>query len=174
MVSYRGSLWVIGGRANDDRGRLIDTNDVWRSADGAVWELVTEAAAFLPREGHRVVVFRPTFTSYKVSGIAVNLPPVQTVVIAHGRFALLRLAATGGVGELRYDLLADEHGVVELDADGVLAVTAYLQDQDYATVSVRVRDTDACQCRDRCDYAVFCRIAVGRGGGCRCRAGAAG
>ena len=35
VVSYGGSLWVIGGG-----GR----NDVWRSADGVNWELATGAA----------------------------------------------------------------------------------------------------------------------------------
>jgi hypothetical protein len=33
-------------------------NDVWRTKDGASWELVTEAAEWSPRPGHQAVVFQ--------------------------------------------------------------------------------------------------------------------
>ena len=53
-VSYRGSLWVIGG--SDSGFRYL--NDVWRSADGREWTLVTATAAFSARARHEVAVYR--------------------------------------------------------------------------------------------------------------------
>ena len=49
-VSYGGSVWVIGGFDGEQR-----LNDVWRSADGTDWVLVTASAAFSRRGEHRVV-----------------------------------------------------------------------------------------------------------------------
>ncbi len=56
-------LYVFGGSQNDDSSIIgaggparIYYNDVWRSADGAEWELVTEAAPWEPRAGAAVVV----------------------------------------------------------------------------------------------------------------------
>ena len=42
-VAYGGSLWVIAG---SNVGGEVAENDVWRSADGQGWELVTASAAF--------------------------------------------------------------------------------------------------------------------------------
>ena len=50
-VAYGGSLWVIGGV---DGGQL---NDVWRSVDGARWDLTAvDGDRFSKRSGHQVVV----------------------------------------------------------------------------------------------------------------------
>lgn len=53
-VSFNGWLWLIGG------GRLdsLDTNEVWRSADGINWSRVQSSGAiFSGRSSHRVVAF---------------------------------------------------------------------------------------------------------------------
>ncbi len=53
-VAFGGYLWVIGGGQQDG----LDTNDVWRSADGLNWSKVaTSGNLFSPRDSHRVVVF---------------------------------------------------------------------------------------------------------------------
>ena len=43
-VSYNGSLWVVGGLL--ENSTLNYFNDVWRSADGANWDLVKATAGF--------------------------------------------------------------------------------------------------------------------------------
>ncbi|HMN47057.1 MAG TPA: hypothetical protein PKE27_20940 [Povalibacter sp.] len=53
-VSFGGYLWLIGGGRQDG----LDTNDVWRSADGLNWsQVATNGSVFSPRDSHRVVVF---------------------------------------------------------------------------------------------------------------------
>ena len=88
-----------------------------------------------------MVVFRPTFTSYEVSEIRVTPPGVRTVSIG-GTLprVLMTLSGTGGVGELRYDLVSDDRGVLRPDADGVLVATSFLGSGEFATVTLRVRD----------------------------------
>jgi hypothetical protein len=56
-------IYVLGGSKNDDSAIVgaggparIYFNDVWRSTDGASWELATEAAPWEPRAGAAVVV----------------------------------------------------------------------------------------------------------------------
>ena len=51
VVSYGGSLWVIGGWDGQNR------NDVWRSADGVNWVEVTGNAAFSARRYHQAVSY---------------------------------------------------------------------------------------------------------------------
>ena len=74
MVSYGGSLWVVGGHVGGrDRSRYFD--DVWRSADGAVWVevpvsvpvsvsvsvsvtvSVTVSTAFAERSEHQMIAY---------------------------------------------------------------------------------------------------------------------
>ena len=141
-VSYGGSLWVIGGFGPNESGSSDEIkNDVWRSADGSSWVRAVSDAAFSARQGHQVVVFRPTFTSYEVSEIRVTPPGVRTVSVG-GTLprVLMTLSATGGVGELRYDLVSDDRGVLRSDADGVLVATSFLDNGEFATVTVWVRD----------------------------------
>jgi len=54
-ASFRGDLWVFGGNRLDLQSVQ---NDVWRSSDGAHWELVTSAAAWQPRMQHASFVFQ--------------------------------------------------------------------------------------------------------------------
>ena len=64
VVSWRGSLWLVGGNSSlnqniyEPRQKHPYNNDVWRSADGVNWTLVTRSALFLPRHGHQLVVHR--------------------------------------------------------------------------------------------------------------------
>lgn len=61
-VVFKGELYVLGGSANDDSSIIggppqrVYFNDVWRSRDGANWELVTPSADWSPRPGHQAVV----------------------------------------------------------------------------------------------------------------------
>jgi len=53
-TSFNGYLWIVGGARNE----TLDTNEVWRSADGVNWtRVVTTGAIFSPRSSHRVVAF---------------------------------------------------------------------------------------------------------------------
>lgn len=47
-------------------------NDVWRSKDGANWELVTESAAWAPRPGHQVVVLLNHFILFGGFGLSTD------------------------------------------------------------------------------------------------------
>lgn len=57
LVAFEGKMWLLGGTENyyfGDRKSL--KNDVWRSADGVHWELVTADAGWAPRAYHQAVV----------------------------------------------------------------------------------------------------------------------
>ena len=60
-VEFKGEIYVMGGSFNDDPAIIggpperVYFNDVWRSRDGADWELVTENAPWAPRAGAQVV-----------------------------------------------------------------------------------------------------------------------
>lgn len=57
-VTFRDRMWVMGGWTN---GRLPGhgaTNQVWSSADGKEWELVTEQAGWSPRLAGGLVAFQ--------------------------------------------------------------------------------------------------------------------
>ncbi|MGI9624976.1 MAG: hypothetical protein ACR2PK_19270, partial [Acidimicrobiales bacterium] len=63
VAAVDGWLYVLGGSQNDDSSIIgpdgpqrIYYNDVWRSSDGATWELVTESAPWEPRAGSAVTV----------------------------------------------------------------------------------------------------------------------
>lgn len=57
VVVFAGKLWLIGGVVNPMRSSET-MNDVWSSEDGVHWTEVIKNAAFSPRAGHRVVVWR--------------------------------------------------------------------------------------------------------------------
>ena len=73
VVSYGGSLWLVGG---------LDRNDVWRSADGENWQLATGRAAFSGLYRHQVVVHDrgPLPFVYEVAEIAAVAPDERLVV----------------------------------------------------------------------------------------------
>lgn len=56
VVEFKGKLWILGGTENyyfGDQKSL--KNDVWSSADGETWNLVTADAGWSPRAYHTVV-----------------------------------------------------------------------------------------------------------------------
>ncbi len=61
-VVFKGEIYVMAGSFNDDPAVIggpptrVYFNDVWRSRDGANWELVTDSAPWAPRAGAVVVV----------------------------------------------------------------------------------------------------------------------
>ena len=135
--SYRGSLWVVGG--NNNAG--FDFNDVWRSADGEDWELVTTAVRrFGGRQQHQVAVHTIPFV-YQGTAVVVRGPEELLWVFPEDELpaTLATLTASGGIGRLRFDVMADAQGVATVGADdGVLAATAFVE--GVSTVTVRVRD----------------------------------
>ncbi|MBN1760816.1 MAG: hypothetical protein JW863_20980 [Chitinispirillaceae bacterium] len=52
---FRGKLWIIGGLGDSETDPIL--NDIWSSADGVNWMLVTKNAPFAPRYGHACTVF---------------------------------------------------------------------------------------------------------------------
>ncbi len=60
VVTKDGYIYLLGGEDGftcDSGSRCPPYfNDVWRSRDGAAWELVTDSAAWSPRPGHEAVV----------------------------------------------------------------------------------------------------------------------
>ncbi len=57
VVEFQGKMWILGGTENyyfGDEKSL--KNDVWSSADGKTWELVTADAGWAPRAYHAAVV----------------------------------------------------------------------------------------------------------------------
>jgi len=58
-ASFRGALWRVGGFRDTADQRTLQ-NDVWRSADGRVWERILARAPWPPRARAHLVVFRDT------------------------------------------------------------------------------------------------------------------
>lgn len=59
VVDFKGKLWLVGGtefKFNSFRGTV--KNDIWSSVDGINWVEEVESAAFSPRRGHQVVVYK--------------------------------------------------------------------------------------------------------------------
>jgi hypothetical protein len=81
LVAKGGYIYLIGG----EDGFLCDParpdrcppyfNDVWRSPDGAAWELVTPAAAWSPRPGHQAVVLANQI--YLFGGFGLSTDPTN-------------------------------------------------------------------------------------------------
>ncbi|HOZ45772.1 MAG TPA: galactose oxidase [Candidatus Hydrogenedentes bacterium] len=61
IVEFKGKMWILGGTENYYFGDLSSLkNDVWCSADGANWELVTADAGWAPRAYHQAAVLGDT------------------------------------------------------------------------------------------------------------------
>jgi hypothetical protein len=57
IVTFRNSLWILGGWTIDTNQKFKRLNDVWRSFDGLSWERVTENAPWPVRNLPGSVVF---------------------------------------------------------------------------------------------------------------------
>ena len=133
MVVYRGSLWVVAGGGH---------GDVWRSENGLDWELVTATAAFVDRYLSHLVVHQPeTDFAYEVREIETTPTGVRTVFLdGPGTVTLATVRASGGSGDLRFELV-DDFGAFRVGADdGVLVVTSFLDNGVSVSLSVRVSD----------------------------------
>ena len=135
---YRGSLWVVGGRSGGGLG-----SDVWVSGDGAGWARVTDAAGFSPREGHQVAVFTSVPPgAYRVATVTATVTGAVTIFFDDVTpLTVATVAADGGVGELRFEVVGDVAGVASVGAtSGVVVATAFPTGGARATVSIRVGD----------------------------------
>ncbi len=80
VVEKNGYLYLLGGEdgflCEFDMGSLQCPyfNDVWRSRDGASWELVTAAAGWSPRPGHQCQVLLDTFICFGGFGFPIGSP----------------------------------------------------------------------------------------------------
>ncbi|NCF68909.1 MAG: hypothetical protein GWP61_23355 [Chloroflexi bacterium] len=80
VVEKNGYLYLLGG----EDGFLCDFvtgscpyfNDVWRSRDGASWELVTDSAGWSPRPGHQCQVLFDTIVCFGGFGFPFGDPSV--------------------------------------------------------------------------------------------------
>lgn len=48
-VVFQDKMWILGGGIKEDTFTRTEYNDVWSSADGVHWELVTDSAGWKPR-----------------------------------------------------------------------------------------------------------------------------
>jgi hypothetical protein len=82
VVEKNGYLYILGGEdgflCNSESGSLQCPyfNDVWRSHDGASWELVTAAAGWSPRPGHQCQVVQDTIVCFGGFGFPAGDPTV--------------------------------------------------------------------------------------------------
>ena len=98
-------------------------NDVWRSQDGATWELVTSAAGWSARPGHQCQVLQDTIVCFGGFGFPIGSP----LVPAHPVKAVDTTAAgdafTAGMA-IHYIQHGDIAAAVSYgNAAGALAVT---------------------------------------------------
>jgi len=87
VVSKGGYIYVLGGERGFSCGFDVSSpcqpatetlyfNDVWRSKDGANWELVTDSADWTPRPGHQCVVMLNQIVCFGGYGEVPGVPPV--------------------------------------------------------------------------------------------------
>jgi hypothetical protein len=87
VVSMGGYIYLLGGERGFTCGfdpqdpcqpatRTLYFNDVWRSRDGASWELVTAAAGWSPRPGHQCVEMLSQIVCFGGYGEVPGLPPI--------------------------------------------------------------------------------------------------
>lgn len=74
---HDGEIWLFGGEDGFTCDPLPDCeppyfNDVWRSADGASWTQVTEAAGWSPRPGHQCERLADRFVCFGGFGLVEN------------------------------------------------------------------------------------------------------
>ena len=73
LVVKNGYLWLLGGEFGFFDFPPPYFNDVWRTKDGASWELVTEHAGWSPRPGHTCDVLKNTIVCF--GGFGLNQDP---------------------------------------------------------------------------------------------------
>ena len=123
VVSYHGSLWLMGGYNRqgfrNTEGELEGQSygDIWRSADGENWVsvAVSSPSPFRERRIHQMVVTRePLPFVYQQLAVAVTGPSgALTVTVDGGATAPVTVAslmASGGSGDLRFEMAADAAG----------------------------------------------------------------
>jgi hypothetical protein len=86
VVSKGGYIYLLGGERGFSCGfgpnpcqpatRTLYFNDVWRSRDGAAWELVTASAGWSPRPGHQCVELINQIVCFGGYGEVPGSPPI--------------------------------------------------------------------------------------------------
>jgi len=106
-----GWLYLLGGEAGflcaPQPCQLPYFNDVWRTRDGAHWELVTASAGWSPRPGHQCVTFHDRIVCFGGFGTPVN--PIDMWASRDGaRWKLLR--------DKPWDAVSPDEGKYDFDA----------------------------------------------------------
>ena len=136
VVSYDDKLWLMGGY--DD---TTSFSDVWRSANGESWERVSFSGGPAARHGHQVAVVPGGKFAYERAVIAAT-GPMEAVTVTSGTLPLsvATITGSGGIGDLRFSLLADARGAAAVSEAGELRAVSFLGREERATVSIVARD----------------------------------
>ncbi len=70
LTTFKGALWVIGGRSYDGVSGTADHADVWKSFNGKDWFLVDGNAPFGGRGGHTTLVHKKKL--WVISGASID------------------------------------------------------------------------------------------------------
>ena len=161
VLSRDGLLYVLGG--NESRGSSDYKNDVWSSADGKSWMLVTMNAAWSARQAHQAVVLPPPLVLWG---------PREHFDLASGvpKIEIYRVTAHNGFGEYTYSLVpeiagfeVDSNGGFSADSDsiayGAHTLTVQVEDEDGARAKTEIRvQKDRFTLADAPSRTIFSRL----------------
>ena len=138
MVSFGGSLWLIGGGG--------DGGMIWRSADGARWVLANEGARFGDLVEHEIAVHEvipdtaPPLAGISVAGLA---SPYTVVTDSQTPLLMATLSLAGGIGAYRATLVADgDYFVMERMEEERLFVSVTSMAPAFTTTTMTLRVGD--------------------------------
>ena len=131
-VSYDGLLYVMGGNV----GTKDYYNDVWSSADGKKWTIVTVHAGWAGRGAPQAVVFPPPLVIW---GVGASEAIILTVGVSAAEIYAVK--AQYGLGPYTYSLTPENIGI-KIDGDGVLSLGDDQTQAGIYAVTVRVEDKE--------------------------------
>ena len=131
-VSYDGLLYVMGGNI----GTKDYYNDVWSSADGKKWTIVTDGAGWAGRGAPQAVVFPPSLVIW---GVGASEAIILTVGVSAAE--IYKVTAQYGLGPYTYSLTPENIGI-KIDGDGVLSLGDDQTQAGIYAVTVRVEDKE--------------------------------
>ena len=131
-VSYDGLLYVMGGQDPSNSNR----NDVWSSADGKKWTIVTVHAGWSPRQSPQAVVFPPPLVMW---GVGASEAIILTLGVSAAE--IYAVTAQYGLGPYTYSLTPENMGI-KIDGDGILSLDDDQAQAGAYAVTVRVEDKE--------------------------------
>ena len=151
MISYRGSLWIIGG--SEDSSSSTDlrggASRIWRSADGASWELATADAGFPGRAFPGLVSVRLDAEGTLPPRTAISMEPEApalrfvNLVAETAPVDVATAVIFGGAGAYEVSLISDSGlpavGLTRGGDEAVVRLTGFGAAGSRLTVTMRVR-----------------------------------